>query len=97
MPDDYKIPSQWLEKMDDKFLDVFINKLSEMFGISDLNALGVRMLVGTTGWRDVMKDTCKACGIESLYLYYRDLRWWCIDRFDDQLLAMLKERAMGSR
>lgn len=89
---DYKIPAEVLKSMDDKFLDTFIQELQETFGTDVFERTGLACLQGTFGWRGSLEACCKALDAEWLYEYYRSLKWWDSDRFDDQLLEMVKGR-----
>lgn len=92
MPSDYKIPAEVLKSMDDKFLDTFIQELQETFGTDVFERTGLACLQGTFGWRGSLRTAAEACDVGWLYKYYRLLKWRDGDRFDDQLLEMVKER-----
>lgn len=92
MPEIFEIPSEWLGKMDGKFLDTFIGELKETFGEDVLEKPAVEMLLGSFGWKGSLRKACESCGCMDLYVWYRNLHWWELDRVDDRLLLLVKGR-----
>lgn len=92
MPSDYKIPEEVLSKIPDGFYIRFIFELESAFGEKIFDQAGLSCLSGTFGWRGALKSTCEAFDMMWLYDYYRGLKWWDVDRFDDEFLELVKER-----
>lgn len=92
MPSDYKIPEEVLSKIPDGFYIRFVFELESAFGEEMFDQAGLSCLVGTFGWRGALKTSCEAFDMMWLYTYYVNLKWWDCDRFDDEFLAILKEK-----
>lgn len=92
MPSDYKIPEEMLSKIPDGFYIRFIFELESAFGEKIFDQVGLSCLVGTFGWRGALKTSCEAFDMMWLDNYYKNLRWYEADRFDDEFLAILKEK-----
>lgn len=92
MPSDYKIPEEVLSKIPDGFYIRFIFELESAFGEKIFDQAGLSCLVGTFGWRGALKSTCEAFDMGWLYSYYVSLKWYDADKFDDELLGLVKEK-----
>lgn len=92
MPSDYKIPEEVLSKIPEGFYTRFVIELEMVFGEGVIERTSLACLQGTLGWCGALKASCEAFDMMWLYDYCRRLHWWERDRFDDELLELIKEK-----
>lgn len=98
----YKIPEDVLLRIPKHFYPAFGGELVSIFGIDIFekdtdNLRGLDFITGTTGWHSALRMTCSKLGMEWLYKYYNNLKWYESDMFDSELEGLLIDNFIEPR
>lgn len=90
---EYKIPPDTLSKFTGEFLDIFANKLIQVFWAEDkhLKFDELPWLTGTVGWHKAFSKTCEDLNMTEILEYYEGLGWYDSDIFDDEICRLLRD------
>lgn len=92
MPSNYKIPEEVLSKIPEGFYTRFVVELEMVFGEGVIERTSLACLQGTLGWCGALKASCEAFDMMWLYSYHNGLKWYDVDRFDNEFKEILKEK-----
>lgn len=98
----YKIPKEYKDLINDKFLEIFYTELGKKFRKEfDLQEIIDKEeevnIEGTGGWWEALKTTCKKTKNQEMLKYYKSLWWYDSDWFDGELGDMLSKKYKKKR
>ena len=88
----YTIPTDILVKLPSNFLDIFADKLIQVFWAEDkqLKLDVFPWITGTVGWYEAFTKACEDLNMTEVLEYYEGLEWYDSDIFDDEICRMLR-------